>query len=89
MTQQEGEGSPGASGLGKSTVQRVFRLLFDVRSFKSNRKFPFNRSKVVVVVSFPDTLEDAINSDPSKNLRIGQLRSRPAVEVASCSPKAA
>ena len=82
MTQQEGEGSPGASGLGKSTVQRVFRLLFDVRSFKSNRKFPFNRSKVVVVVSFPDTLEDAINSDPSKNLRIGQLRSRPAVEVA-------
>ena len=60
----------------------MFRLLFDVRSFKSNRKFPFNRSKVVVVVSFPDTLEDAINSDPTKNLRIGQLRSRPAVEVA-------
>ena len=34
------------------------------------------------MVSFPDTLEDAINSDPTKNLRIGQLRSRPAVEVA-------
>ena len=80
MTQQEGSAS--GSGLGRSTIQRVFRLLFDVRSFKSNRKFPFNRSKVVVVVSFPDTLEDAINSDPTKNLRIGQLRSRPAVEVA-------
>ncbi|QDZ19073.1 hypothetical protein A3770_02p15910 [Chloropicon primus] len=80
MTQQE-EAAAG-SGLGRSTVQRVFRLLFDVRSFKSNRKFPFNRSKVVVVVSFPDTLEEAINTDPTKNLRIGQLRSRPAVEVA-------
>ena len=80
MTQQEE--SAGGGGLGKSTVQRVFRLLFDVRSFKSNRKFPFNRSKVVVVVSFPDSLEDAINADPTKNLRIGQLRSRPAVEVA-------
>ena len=70
-----------SKGPSKGGVHRVFRLLLDVRSFKASRKFPFNRSKVVVVVSFPAEMEDAISTD-QKSLRIGNLRSRPAVEVA-------
>ena len=64
MTQQEGVVPSGRAGSGRAPCRGFFRLLFDVRSFKSNRKFPFNRSKVVVVVSFPDTLEDANQLGP-------------------------